>query len=119
MHRIMAVEQRSKQRDLTSFTIELHGQNSEIIDCRALNLSVSGMLLDYDGTDLTIGSNINIFVRFKEHELEIPAAVIHCNSSCIGIMFRQPQPDLYRAVTGSMRSAHLSINSRTPISFVA
>jgi len=119
MHKTMAAEQRNKHRDLTSFSIGLREKDEEIVQCKALNLSVAGMLLDYDGACLATGSSISIFTNLKGLKLEIPAVVIHCNSNCLGIMFCKPQPDLYRVVTGSMRCAHLSINSRTPVSFVA
>jgi len=112
----MAPEQRTKQRNIASFSIKLCGKNGEFHHCNALNLSIAGMLLEYDGTKLVIGSSIDIFACLNEWTSEIPAIVIHSNSSCTGIMFKEPQPDLYRAVTGSMRCAHLSINSRTPIS---
>jgi len=119
MHKTMAAEQRNKHRDFTSFSIGLLEKDGEIIHCKALNLSVAGMLLDYDGACLATGSSISILTNLKELKLEIPAVVIHCNSNCIGIMFCKPQPDLYRAVTRSMRCAHLLTNSRTPVSFVA
>jgi len=84
--------------------------------CKALNLSISGMLLEYDGVNLPIGSDIDIIAHLNEWKAEIPAIVIHSNSSCTGVMFQNPQPDLYRVVTGTMRHTRLSINSRTPIS---
>jgi len=119
MHRTTAAEQRSKQRDLSSFSIELYGEDGKIADCKALNLSISGMLLDYDGAGLAIGSNVDVFACFQGCKSAMPAVVIHCNSSCIGIMFKKSQPDLYRAVTESMHCARLPINGRTPLSIVA
>jgi len=119
MHKIAAAEQRNRQRDPISFSIELFGEDGKIADCKALNLSISGMLLDYDGENIAIGSNIDVFARFKRCELAMPAVVVHCNSNCVGIMFKTAQPDLYRAVMESMRCAHLPINGRRPISFVA
>jgi len=116
MHKTMAPEQRTKHRNFASFSIQLRGENGESNHCKALNLSVAGMLLEYNGASLAIGSSVDIFVSLNEWQSEIPAIVIHSNSSCTGIMFREPQPDLYRTVTGSMRCARLSINSRTPIS---
>ncbi len=111
----MLPEQRSKQRDIASFSLKLCGKNGEVIHCKALNLSISGMLLEYNGANLAIGSGIDIIACFKEWKAEIPAIVIHSNSSCTGVMFQNPQPDLYRIITGTMRHARLSINSRTPI----
>jgi len=119
MHRTTPAEQRTKPRELTSFSIRLRVKGEKITNCKALNLSIAGMLLDYNGAYLDIGASIDICARFKGWEAEISAVVIHCNSNCIGIMFCKPQPDLYRMVTQSMRSSHLSINSRTPVSFVA
>ncbi len=119
MHRTMPPEQRTKQREPTSFSIGFRGKDGVVANCKALNLSIAGMLLDYEGADLDIGASIDVCASFKGWEEEIPAVVVHCNSNCIGVMFCKLQPDLYRAATRSMRSDHLSINSRTLVSFVA
>ncbi len=119
MQRFATPEQRSKHRNPVSFSIGLSGEGRDPIYCKALNLSIAGMLLDYDGTGLTIGSHIDIVACVSEWKQEIPATVIHSNSNCTGIMFQEPQPDLYRAVAGSIPHSRLSINSRTPISIRA
>ncbi len=116
MPRFKTPEQRTKHRDPASFSIGLSRKGGDSIYCKALNLSIAGMLLDYDGTQLAIGSQIDIFACISEWKLEIPATVIHSNSNCTGIMFREPQPDLYRAVAGSIPHACLPINSRAPLS---
>ena len=109
-------EQRGKQRDIASFSIKLHGKDGETIHCKALNLSISGMLLEYDGANLAIGFGVDVIVCINKWKTEIPAIVIHSNSSCTGVMFQNPQPDLYRIATKTLQRANMSINSRTPIS---
>ncbi len=114
MQRFETTEQRTQQRNPVSFTIRISGEDGEAVHCQALNLSVSGMLLDHDGSGLAIGSQIDLVACIRNRRLEVPATVIHGNSNCTGIMFRSPQPDLYRAVAGSVLHSRLSISSRAP-----
>jgi len=115
MRRIMSSEQRTKHRDLTALSLMLHHGDGDPIQCKALNLSIAGMLLDFDGSNMEIGSSVDILVSLQERELVIPAVVIHHNRNCMGIRFRKPQADFYRTVTGSMRYTSQSVNSHTPI----
>ena len=119
MPKIIEPEQRIKQRKLTSFSVGICGKDGKVLDCKALNLSIAGMLLDYDGEGLEVGSSMSIVVSLKNWKSEIPSIVVHCNSNCIGVKFHKPQSDLYRVVTRSVRCTDLSINSRIPISYVA
>lgn len=74
--------------------------------CRVHNIAPEGMLLENGSGLLSIGSKIELQVSWADCSWTIPATVTHCNTNCIGVMFNERQPLLFRTVTqppGSIR----------------
>jgi len=109
----MPLERRSGQRHAVMLSVELRHSGTEGKLCRVHNLAPEGMLLENDSNLLNIGSEVELRVSRNKRTWNIPAVVTHCNSNCLGVMFSQRQPDLYRTLTQPLKSysRHLGLES--------
>jgi hypothetical protein len=69
------------------------------LEARACNLSPSGMFLEIRALTLPVGTRIELELRGIGKRWLLPAIVIHCESNGLGVMFQQPQPELFREFT--------------------
>jgi hypothetical protein len=105
----MQHERRSGKRQRISLSVDLCQPGRETHTHHACNLTPDGMLLENDAQLFEPGARIELQVRHDERTWHIPASVTHCNSDCIGIMFRQRQAELFRTLTrSSMRPTRSS-----------
>lgn len=64
------------------------------LGAQAQNVSFRGMFLSVRALTLPIGTPVELEFRNLGKGWLIPALVIHRDSSGIGVMYREPQPDL-------------------------
>jgi len=63
------------------------------------NLSNQGMYLDVQHLTLPVGTLVELELDWLGERRQIEAIVVHRNSRGIGVMFREPQPQMYQALT--------------------
>jgi hypothetical protein len=87
---------RSRYRFPVATHVELWFNDRPLFICLGRNLSVEGMLLEVTDTILPIGDQIMLQLHTKNRVWSIPSKVVHSNANCMGIMFLEPQSELYR-----------------------
>ncbi len=95
--------------------MELCCHGGQTLSCKALNLSVEGMLLETGDITLSTGALVDLHIHTGAGDMKIPAAVIHSNTGCTGVMFHRPQPDLYRMITQPLNHGRSTIAGRVPL----
>lgn len=95
----MQHERRSGRRHAVLLSVELSQSGKTGTLCRVHNIAPEGMLLENRSSLLKIGSEIELQVSWNDRNWTIAATVTHCNANCIGVMFNQRQPVLFRTVT--------------------
>jgi hypothetical protein len=75
------------------------------LGANARNLSPNGMFLAVRALTLPVGTRVELEVRCVGKRWLLPAIVIHGDSSGLGVMFRQPQPALFRELTQTRHAA--------------
>lgn len=105
---------RADRREPVAVLVQVSRPGNGPVSCKARNLSVEGMLLETDGADvgLGIGDAVLLLVQSEAGLFEVPSMVLHCNANCMGLMFHEPQPQLYRLFVPSVRYAHAPVGSR-------
>ncbi len=92
----MTVERRRSSRLPVDFEVIMRYRQRRFPVAQARNLSPEGMYVRTSNLTLPTGTMIEIELdRWGRHWL-IPAIVVHGDSRGVGLMFRKPQPELYR-----------------------
>jgi hypothetical protein len=64
----------------------------------AIELSIAGMFLSVHALTLPVGTPVELeFSGLGRHWL-LPAVVVHGDNSGVGVMFREPQPELFQGM---------------------
>ena len=103
----MSPGMRWARREPVSLEVKLCRPGDAPLSCKARNLSVEGMLLEMEGGSvLGIGDGVTLSVQADMGLFEVPSVVLHSNANCVGLMFQEPQPQLYRLMVHAVRNAH-------------
>lgn len=94
----MTVERRCRARHRVEVPVYIRYRKRPFLGARAVNLSEGGMFLAVKALTLPIGTAIELEIRSLGRRWLLPAFVIHGNGQGIGVMFRDPQPGLFRAL---------------------
>jgi hypothetical protein len=65
---------------------------------QARNLSVQGMYLTVRNVTLPVGTPVELEMECLGKEWLVEAVVVHGTRSGVGVMFREPQPELYQGL---------------------
>jgi hypothetical protein len=95
----MTVERRYSARHPIDLQVYIRYRKRRFIGARACNLSNQGMFLEVRNLTLPHGTLIELELDCLGKDWLIPSIVVHRRGSGIGIMFQEPQPDLYRGLT--------------------
>ncbi|MCG6985280.1 MAG: PilZ domain-containing protein [Thiocapsa sp.] len=95
----MTVELRYCARHPIDLRVHIRYRNRRFFCARARNLSNDGMFLEVQNLTLPTGTLIELELQALGRDWLIPALVVHHRGSGIGVMFRDPQPALYRGLT--------------------
>lgn len=94
----MAVERRYSARHRIHLPVYIRYRRRPFLSARARDLSVGGMFLDVQALTLPTGTMVELELSALGRSWLLPAIVIHGNQSGIGVMFREPQPALFRGL---------------------
>ncbi|MEY6433156.1 PilZ domain-containing protein [Thioalkalicoccus limnaeus] len=94
----MSVERRYSTRHPVDFLVYIRYRRRRFSEAAARNLSVQGLYLDVRALTVPTGTFVELEFDCLGREWLLPALVIHRESNGIGIMFCDPQPELYRGV---------------------
>lgn len=102
----MSVERRYSKRYPIDLQVHILYRRRRFSNARAWNLSEQGMYLDVQAVTLPTGTLVELEFHCLGREWLIPAIVVHHQGSGgIGVMFRDPQRELYRALIGAHEMA--------------
>lgn len=94
----MTVERRYSTRYAVDLQVHIVYRRRRFFNARARNLSEQGMYLDVRAITLPTGTLIELELDCLGQAWRIPAVVVHHQARGVGVMFRDPQPELYRGL---------------------
>lgn len=92
----MKRERRYAARRGIELPVYIRYRKRPFLGASARNLSVGGMFLSVHSLMLPVGIPIELELRCLGKRWSLPAIVIHGDNRSIGVMFKDPQPALYR-----------------------
>lgn len=114
----MTVERRYSTRYAVDLQVHIVYRRRRFFNAQGRNLSEQGMYLDVRAITLPTGTLIELELECLGQEWRVPAIVVHHQVNGIGVMFRDPQPELYRGLIESStaqrppaRATEASVNS--------
>jgi hypothetical protein len=108
---MMTVERRYSARHSVSLPVYIRYRKRRFLTARARDLSVGGMFLAVQSLTLPTGTPIELEFRGLGRSWLLPAIVIHGDNSGIGVVFRDPQPELFRGLTQAVAATPLPVLS--------
>lgn len=90
----MSLEHRYRARRASDIEVQIQYRNRRFRSARARNLSDQGMYLEVRNLTLPTGTLVVLEVRDMDRDWRIPAIVVYQDSTGIGVMFRDTQPEL-------------------------
>lgn len=97
----MQRERRYSARHPVDLTVRIVFRRRRFFDAQARNLSQGGMYLKVRNVTLPTGTPVELELECLGREWRIDALVVHRSGSGVGVMFREPQAELYRGLTQS------------------
>ncbi|EGV20387.1 PilZ domain-containing protein [Thiocapsa marina] len=95
----MTIERRYCARHPIDLPVSIRYRKRRFICAHACNMSNQGMFLEVRNLTLPTGILVELELECLGKDWLIPALVVHHRGSGIGVMFRDPQPALYQALT--------------------
>lgn len=90
----MNVERRYHHRQPHELQVHLRYRNRHFSSATGRNISAEGMFLELQNLTLPTGTLIELEFQTPDHNWRLPALVVHHHSGGIGVLFRDPQPQL-------------------------
>ena len=90
----MGIERRHSQRVGIDFSVGIRYRAHRAFPARAVNLSPDGMYLSTRSLRIPTGTLVELEFRTLERAWSIDSLIIHTGPGGLGVMFREPQPDL-------------------------
>ncbi len=109
----MSVERRYGARHPIDLRVHVRYRKRRLHCARARNLSTNGMFLDVQSVTLPDGTLVELELDRQGEELRIPAMVVHHRGSGIGVIFRDPQPELFEELSALSRTHCPAARSRS------
>jgi hypothetical protein len=103
-------ERRYGARHCIDLPVYIRYRRRPFLGASAHDVSVGGMFLSVHALTLPIGTPIELELTSLGRDWLIPAVVIHGDNTGIGVMFREPQPELFQAL---IAAAHMPPPPRT------
>jgi len=95
----MSNERRYAARHRVELPVYIRYGRRPFLGAHARDLSAAGMLLSVQSLTLPEGTPIELELSCLGRNWRIPAVVIGGDSTGIGVMFRDPQPELFQGLT--------------------
>ena len=94
----MTIEKRLSSRIDVNLKMRVLRRGDEVTSGVIQDLNIDGMAMRLDGEPLTRGSMVEAVFESTGRTWCLPALVIHSNGSYCGVMFADPQRELYERV---------------------
>ncbi|MGD9163740.1 MAG: PilZ domain-containing protein [Chromatiales bacterium] len=99
----MPVERRYSKRYPMEGDVYIRYRKQRVFPARAVNCSTQGMYLKTESLTLLTGALVELEI-FRDGRLwEVMGVVCHAQPEGIGVMFWQPQPELYESVASAQQ----------------
>jgi hypothetical protein len=95
----MTVERRYRARHPIDLNVYIRYRKRRFICACARNLSDEGMFLEVQNLTLPSGTMVELELQCLGRDWLVPAIVVHHLGTGIGVMFREPQVELFGALT--------------------
>jgi len=95
----MSVERRYSARYPVDVAVDIRYRKRRFYSARASNLSTDGMYLQVQSLTLPTGTLVELELECQGRDWLVPAVVVSHNAGGVGVMFRDPQPELFKALT--------------------
>lgn len=95
----MSVERRYSARFPIDLQVQIRYRKRRFYSAHACNLSTDGMYLQVQSLTLPTGTLVELELECEGRNWLVPAVVVHHNGAGVGVMYRDPQPELFRAHT--------------------
>lgn len=92
----MSVERRYSKRLPVNFPVQVRYRQLRPFPGRASNLSLEGAHLNTQNLKIPTGTLVGLEFEAYGRQWSIAALVVQLGSSGMGVMFQEPQPDLYQ-----------------------
>jgi hypothetical protein len=94
----MSVERRYNKRYPMDGDVYIRYRKQRAFPARAMNCSMQGIYLKTESLTLLTGALVELEIFRNGRLWEVMGVVTHSQDDGIGVMFWQPQPDLYESV---------------------
>ena len=110
----MPVERRYSKRYPMDGDVYIRYRKQRAFPAKAVNCSMQGMYLKTQSLTLLTGALVELEIYRDGNFWEIMGIVTHTEDEGVGIMFWQPQPDLYESVVARQpRVSDLSLPAKS------
>jgi hypothetical protein len=92
----MGVERRYCVRYTVDFPVQIRYRKRRFLCGQARDLSADGLYLEVRNLTLPSGTLVELELDLEGKQWLVAAVVVHHHWSGIGVMFRDPQPELFR-----------------------
>jgi hypothetical protein len=107
----MAVERRYSKRYPMDGDVYIRYRKQRAFPARAVNCSMQGMYLKTESLTLLTGALVELEIFRDGRMWEVMGIVSHTQADGIGVMFWQPQPELYESVIAGQPRVTRSVPS--------
>jgi hypothetical protein len=97
------MEHRCGLRAETEFEVEVRLRRHRYFPAQARNVCASGMFLDLQGATIPPYTLTELHFSIGDVPFNLEAMVVHQQPGGIGVMFRDPRPEVYQAASTSER----------------
>jgi hypothetical protein len=94
----VSVERRYSARHPLDLRVDIRYRKRRFYCARARNLSVDGMYLEVQSLTLPTGTLVELEFECQGRQWLVPAIVVHHAGNGVGVMFRDPQAALFKAL---------------------
>jgi hypothetical protein len=104
----MSVERRYSFRHWIDCPVHIRYRRRRFCRARGRNLCAEGMFLEVQSLTLPTGTLVELELDLDGADWLVPAIVVHHQAGGVGVMFREPRPELLQSLGRSRgRSARL------------
>ncbi len=97
----MSVERRYSFRHRIDCAVHIRYRRRRFCRARGRNLCAEGMFLEVQSLTLPTGTLVELELDSEGADWLVPAIVVHHQAGGVGVMFREPRPELLQSLARS------------------
>lgn len=101
----MSLESRRNYRHPVDIPVHIRYRKRRFFCARARKLSAEGMYLEVQSLTLPVGTLVELEFQYGGEDYRLPAVVTDRGDGGVGVLFSDPQIDLYRDLSRMLRPA--------------